>query len=133
VHDYGSIHKYNDDSKKTSAGSIYCLEVSLNRKKLYTGDGCGNLKEFDIQARNLSKNYGKLFIGTISFIIITGTEEYMFVCSGESHVKQICLKSGVFVEDYGRVLEGQSVNIVSSWDGGKWFLCGDKGRVKHCS
>jgi hypothetical protein len=93
---------------------ISALRTTADKKHLFIGDKCGNLKQIFLQTHGVTHDFGQLDHGSICSLATTPDNQYLFVVCGAG-LKQFLIASHECVNTY--VLSHEIFSVVTSSDG----------------
>lgn len=111
--------------------SIFCYETSDCGQWVFTSDGEGMLKQWNVDTMELVKNYGRLMDCEIKDIAISG--DNVFVGDMYGNLKQISIKEEKVIKDYGKVHKSGIWSVRCTRDGEFLFTTDGYGYLQQWS
>lgn len=121
--------------KKVHKGPINSMAISSDSKLVFTSDGQGQMKQFELIKNELIlvQDYKQVHDGEIWSIVSTPDQKYIFTADNEGYLKQWSINNKKLYEDYGQIHKDFIYSIVVTNDSQYLFTSDGAGHQKQFS
>lgn len=110
---------------------VWSASVTPNSTYLFTSGDGGFLKQFDIERKEILKDWGKINKGEIYSMAVTVDSRHLVTGDENGWLKKWEIKSRNIVKDFGQIHCGYVYPICITPDGGFMYTAGGDGGSTH--